>query len=79
MLPPLEDYEQLIYGLADLHPAIRQSTLVLIRRGPAFAELTGALEFDGAITLGAWEDLNFARHAIQGYSYWVNRGEERLY
>ncbi|MCZ7568710.1 MAG: hypothetical protein M5U01_08975 [Ardenticatenaceae bacterium] len=50
MLPPLDEYEYLIYNLPDTYPVIRHSTLVLIRRGPAFAELTGALEFDQDIT-----------------------------
>ncbi len=79
MLPPLAEYEHFIYSLLDAYPVIHHSTLVLIRHGPAFAELTGTVEFDQGITLGVWEDLNFVRRVIQGYSYWVNRGEERLY
>jgi hypothetical protein len=79
MLPSLPDYERLIYTLPDRYPSIRQSTLVVIRRGPAFAELTGVVEFEGEIALAVWEDLNFARGTIQGYSYAVNRQGERLY
>lgn len=47
--------------------------------GVAFAELTGAVMFNGDITLTVWEDLNFVRRVIQGYSYAVSRGVERLY
>lgn len=79
MLPTLSDYERLVYTLPDRYPSIRHSTLVVARHGPAFAELTGAIEFEGGITLTVWEDLNFASGVIQGYSYAVSRGEERLY
>jgi hypothetical protein len=79
MLPPLSEYEQLIYTLPDRYPSVRQSTLVVVRSGPAFAELTGVVEFEGEITLTVWEDLNFARGVIQGYSYAVDQHGERLY
>lgn len=79
MLPILAEYERLVYGLPDAFPSIRRSTLVVIRHGPAFAEVTGEIEFDHGIVLGVWEDLNFARRAIQAYSYWVRRGDDRLY
>ncbi len=79
MLPSLDEYEQLIYSLPEVYPVIRHSTLVLVRHGPAFAEVTGNIEFDQGITLSVWEDLNFARGAIQGYSYLVTRGAEQLY
>lgn len=79
MLPALIDYERFIYSLPDTYPSIRRSTLVVIRRGPALAEVIGTIEFDNDITLTVWEDLNFARGVIQGYSYAVDRGDERLY
>ena len=79
MLPSLSEYELLIYGLPDRYPSIRQSTLVVIRHGPNFAELLGTLEFEGNVTLTVWEDLDFARGVIQGYSYSVSQGAERLY
>jgi hypothetical protein len=79
MLPPLSEYELLLYSLPDRYPSIRQSTLVVIRHGPAFAEVTGTVEFEGEIALTAWEDLDFARTLIRGYSYAVSRGGERLY
>jgi hypothetical protein len=79
MLPPLSEYEQLVYTLPDRYPSVRRSTLVVVRSGPAFAELTGVIEFEGEITLTVWEDLNFARGVIQGYSYAVDQHGERLY
>ena len=79
MLPSLDEYEQLIYRLPAVYPVIRHATLVLVRHGPAFAEVAGNIEFDQGITLSVWEDLNFARRAIQGYSYLVTRGAEQLY
>lgn len=79
MLPPLSEYELLIYGLPDRYPSIRQSTLVVIRHGPTFAEVLGTVEFEDDVTLTVWEDLDFARGAIQGYSYSVSQRGERLY
>ena len=79
MLPPLEQYERLIYSLSQVYPVIRRSTLVFVRHGPAFAEVTGSLTFDQGIVLNVWEDLDFARGAIEGYSYLVTRGAEQLY
>jgi hypothetical protein len=75
----LSEYEQLVYTLPDRYPSIQRSTLVVIRRGPTFAELTGVVEFEDEVTLTIWEDLNFARGIIQGYSYAVDRRGERLY
>ncbi len=79
MLPPLSEYELLVYRLPDQYPSIRQSTLVVIRHGPTFEELVGAVEFEGDIILTAWEDLDFERGMIQGYSYSVSQRGERLY
>lgn len=75
----LPDYERFVYTLPQHYPSIHQSTLVVIRHGATFAELSGAITFDGDITLEVWEDLNFAKGVIQGYSYAVNQGGQRLY
>jgi hypothetical protein len=79
MLTELRSYERFIYFLQELYPVIRHSTLVVIPHGPAFAELTGSLLFDDDIALAIWEDLDFDQGVIQGYSYAVSRGAERLY
>jgi len=79
MLPDLPAYEQFIYSLQQSHPSIRYSTLVIVRHGATFAELTGVITFGDDIALEVWEDLNFATRTIQGYSYAVNKGGQRLY
>ncbi len=79
MFPSLSDYERLVYTLQQVYPSIQRSTLVVIRRGPAFAELSGSLEFSNGVVLQVWEDLDFARGAIQAYSYAVEQTGQRLY
>jgi len=46
MLPDRPAYEHLVYTLPQSYPSIRQSTLVVIRYGATFAELTGTVMFD---------------------------------
>lgn len=79
MLPELPAYEQFIYTLQQRHPSIRHSTLVIVRHGASFAELTGIVAFADEVTLEVWEDLNFATHTIQGYSYAINQSGQRLW
>jgi Family of unknown function (DUF6516) len=79
MMPDLRTYERFVYALPKHYPIIQQSTLVVIPHGAAFAELTGLLLFDHDITLHLWEDLDFDERVINGYSYSVVRGVERLY
>ncbi|MEA3341307.1 MAG: DUF6516 family protein [Chloroflexota bacterium] len=79
MLPSLPDYERLVYTLQKAYPSIERSTLIVIRRGPAVAELDGSLEFSNDIVLRVWEDLNFVRRVIQAYSYAVEQVGQRLY
>ena len=64
MLPELAVYERFIYSLLAYYPFIRQSTLVLIPHGPAFAEVNGVRLFDHDIRLTIWEDLDFEAHII---------------
>ena len=79
MLPDLPAYERFIYSLQQSYASIRHSTLVIVRHGATFAELTGVIAFNDDITLEVWEDLNFAKRSIQGYSYAVNKEGQRLY
>ena len=51
MLPSLPDYERLVYTLQTAYPSIECSTLEVIRRGPAFTELSGSLEFPDDIII----------------------------
>jgi hypothetical protein len=79
MLPSLPGYEYLVYTLQETYPSIERSTLVVIRLGPAIAELNGSLEFKDDIALRVWEDLNFAQGVIQAYGYAVEQRGQRLY
>jgi hypothetical protein len=79
MLPDLPAYERFIYSLQQSYPSILHSTLVIVRHGATFAELTGVITFENGITMEVWEDLNFAKRSIQGYSYAINKGGQRLY
>lgn len=79
MLPDLTGYERFIYSIPETFPAVQQSTLVIVRHGAAFAELTGILTFDNDVTLAVWEDLDFARGVIVAYSYAVDQRGHRLY
>jgi len=58
---------------------IQRSTLVLVPHGATIAELTGIIFFVQDMNLAVWEDLDFADEVIHGYSYTVNKGNERLY
>jgi len=51
MLPPLSDYEHLVYTLQETYPSIERSTMVVIRLGPSIAELNGSLEFRDDVVL----------------------------
>lgn len=79
-LSSLVEYERFIYSLWQSYPAIRRSTLTVIRRGEAVALLTGELEIkDYRIIVR--EKLSFAHQPgrITGYGYEVWRGSEKLY
>lgn len=79
MLPSLEEYEHFIYSLPDCYPAIRTSTLVMIRESVTIARVEGQVLFDKGIILDVWERLNFQQGAIQTYSYSVGGKGIRLY
>lgn len=76
----LAEYEQFVYTLQQRYPAIRRSTLTVIRRGAAAARLTGQLEI-GDYRLVVREKLSFVDEPglITSYGYEVWRGDEKLY
>jgi hypothetical protein len=76
-----EDYELIIYSLAERFPAIRHSTLSFIRRGHSLARVAGEIHFEREIRLFVLERLVFDRLPvrIEGYGYEVWRGDEKLY
>ena len=77
----LSDYEAFIYQLGSAYPAIRRSTLVVVRRGASIAVLRGELEFARGIRLNVRERLTFDRSpgSIREYGYEVWRDSELLY
>ena len=75
----LEEYEQLIYSLPETFPAIRHSTLTLIRLEPPTAIVKGEVYFSDDVFLRALQVLDFDDGSIQKYSYEVYRDDEKLY
>lgn len=75
-----EDYELFIYTLVERFPAIRQSTLTLVRRGASLARVSGELRFDHNIRLVVRERLDFRRlpMVIDGYGYEIWQGRNKL-
>jgi len=75
------EYENFVYSLAQRYPAIRRSTLVLVRRGAAIAVLHGEIELTAGYRLTVREKLSFAGApgAIVGYGYEVWQGDQELY
>jgi hypothetical protein len=74
----LAEYERFIYTLQQEFSSITRSTLVVIRRGRQFAELSGELAFTGEYRLVIYERLTWDAGplSIEGYSYEVWRGEK---
>ncbi|HID64516.1 MAG TPA: hypothetical protein EYP49_17500 [Anaerolineae bacterium] len=73
----LTEYERFVYTLQQRYPAIRRSTLTVIRRGAAVARLTGELEI-GDYCIVVREKLSFVSGPGQiiSYGYEVWRGDE---
>jgi hypothetical protein len=72
----LRDYEEFVYTLQQQFPLIRQSTLVVVRRGQRVAILQGEIMFDQGYRLSAKERLAFDEDALSiedyGYELWHN-------
>lgn len=77
----LSQYEALVYTLPQSYPQITRSTLVVVRRGRGFAQLSGELLFADGHRLVVSEILNWDIGAIviQHYGYEVWLGSEKLY
>lgn len=77
----LREYERLIYTLQQLFPSVASSTLIIIRRGRLFAELSGELTFVNGYRMGIYERLKWDAGplVIEGYSYEAWRGGAKLY
>ena len=80
-LRTLEDYELFLYAIRERFPSIRQSTLILVRRGASLARVGGELHFDSELRLVARQRLLADRLpvVIDWYGYEVWRGDEKLF
>ncbi len=77
----LEDYELFLYTLAENYPAVRNSTVTLVRQGSTLARVAGELHFDNDIRLMVRERIVYQRLplVIDWYGYEVWQGEKKLY
>jgi hypothetical protein len=77
----LPEFESFVYTLPQQFPSILRSTLIITRRGRLLAELTGELSFAAGHRLVVYERLTWDAGplAIEGYSYEVWHGSEKLY
>jgi len=77
----LSQYEALVYTLPQSYSQITRSTLVVVRRGRGFAQLSGELLFADGHRLVVSEILSWDTGAIviQHYGYEVWLGSEKLY
>ncbi|MBM3127541.1 MAG: hypothetical protein FJ009_02775 [Chloroflexi bacterium] len=74
------DYEWLIYSLAERFPIVRHSTLRFIRLGATLARVTGELYFAQDIRLVVRQRILYHRlpALIDDYGYEVWRGSEKI-
>jgi len=80
MKPSREEYEAMIYRIAELSTHIEYSDLVLIPAGRKLATLAGNIFFSNAIRLQVREALDFDLDEwITGYGYVVYKDDERQY
>ena len=77
----LRQYEHFVYTLSQQFPSIQNSSLMVVRRGRFFAEVTGELLFTGSVRLSVYERLvwNGEGLMIEGYSYDVWEANEKLF
>jgi len=77
----LHDYERFVYTLQQSFPRIVRSTLVVVRRGRLFAELSGEIILASGHRLVVYERLTWdtGSLSLEGYSYEVWHGSEKLY
>ena len=77
----LRSYEVFVYTLQQQFPQISRSTLIVAQRGQRFVELAGEIAWDAGFRLVVYERLTWDAGSlvIEGYSYEVWRGGEKLY
>lgn len=77
----LREYELFVYTLPQRFPRIVSSTLTVVHRGKYIAEVMGEVLFPAGIRLSVYQHLTWDKGVvvIEGYSYEVWRGSEKLY
>ena len=77
----LRSYEDFIYNLSSIYPAVVTSTLVIVRRSAKQAMIVGEVIFTDAYRLAVSEIVDFAEGplVIGRYGYEVWHGKEKLY
>jgi len=76
----LADYELFLYTLAQRHPSIRHSSLILVRRGTSLARVEGEIAIEGGCRIVVRERIVADRLplVIDGYGYEIWRDDEKL-
>jgi len=77
-IPNFQQYSELIYSLQVRHPAIQQSTLVLVTTGRTLAKLEGQVIFSNEIVLDVWEFIDLETRRIRNYSYEIYQAGEKV-
>lgn len=77
--PDIQAYNAIVYSLADQHPQISHSTLVLAPIGSTLAKLEGQIIWHGEVVLDVWELVDFQARRILKYSYEVHSKAKRLF
>jgi hypothetical protein len=77
----LPEYEHLLYTLQDRHAAVIASTLIIVRRGPGVAIVSGEVHVAGGRRLTVREVLTWdsGRVSIRSYGYEAWQGGEKIY
>ena len=78
VLDDIVSYSAFVYGLAERHPIVTRSTLVLAPIGATLAKLEGRIECQNEVYIEVWELIDFAARRIRTYSYEVYRAEEKI-
>lgn len=80
MKPSREEYESIVYRIAERSEHIRYSDLVLIPLGRKLATLAGSIHFANDVRLEIREALDFDLDDwITGYSYAVYKDQKKQY
>ena len=77
-LADIGSYSAFIYALAERHPEVINSRLILVPIGATLAKVEGRIECRGNLRVEVFELIDFADHRIRTYSYEVFVGEEKV-